>query len=130
MSAEYSASVVEIGDRIAALSPSKAGDLLTYLKETYNIEPFGAPPIQEQPKEKQVEKAPEQTEFTLVLESYDQAKKISLVKSYREATGVGLKDAMAAINACPATVKENMPKAEAEKLKALLEDCGGTVTMK
>lgn len=125
---EWSREVVEIGDQIFSLTPVKANELLTYLKEVYNIEPINVP--QPKKEEKQVEKVIEQTEFTVVLESFDQSKKIPLVKSYREITGLNIKDAMAAINACPTKVKENIPKLEAEKIKSSLEEYGGKVVLK
>lgn len=135
MSAEYSADVVELGDQIVALSPSKAGDLLVYLKETYNIEPFGSfpsqQPTQEQPKE---EVKQEQAEFAVLITGYDQNNKVGLVKTYREISGKGLKESMDAIVATatgtPLTVKEGLPKEEALKLKAQLEAASAKVELK
>jgi large subunit ribosomal protein L7/L12 len=76
------------------------------------------------------EKPPEQTEFTVILEAFDAAQKIPLVKVFREITGLGLKEAMAGINAVPFTVKEGVSKDEAAKIKAKLEEAGGKVTVK
>jgi len=134
MGAEYSAGVVELGDQIAALSPSKAGDLVAYLKETYNIEPAFGPPQLQQEEKKQEIKPPEQTEFSVVLVGFDQNNKVGLVKTYREISGKGLKESMDMIVGTSAgpglLVKEGLPKAEAEKMKATLEAQGGKVELK
>jgi large subunit ribosomal protein L7/L12 len=133
MSATYAAEVVEIGDQISALSPSKAGDLLAYLKETYNIEPaFGPPQLEKQP-EKQPEKPQEQTEWSVILTGYDTNNKVGLVKTYRELSGKGLKESMDAIVATattPLIIKDGISKTEAEKLKATLEAASGKVEIK
>lgn len=129
---EYSAEVVAIGDQIAALSPSKAGDLLAYMKETYNIEPAFGPPTQGPPPPPKEEKQPEKTEFSVVLTGYDDTKRIGLTKTYREVSGRGLKESMEAIVASATTaliVKAGIPKDEADKLKALLESQGGKVEL-
>lgn len=134
MSVTYAAEVMEIGDQISALSPSKAGELLDYLKETYNIEPaFGSPQFQPPPDKKPEEK-PEQSEFSVILTGYDTNNKVGLVKTYREISGKGLKESMDMIVGTTSgpglLVKEGLSKAEAEKLKATLETNGGKVEIK
>ena len=57
-------------------------------------------------------------------------KKINVIKVVREATGLGLKEAKALVDGAPAPVKENIAKADAEALKAKLEEAGATVEMK
>ena len=66
--------------------------------------------------------AEEKTEFTVVLSAVGD-KKINVIKAVREATGLGLKEA-------PAPVKENVSKADADALKAKLEEAGATVELK
>lgn len=56
--------------------------------------------------------------------------KIQLIKAVREATGLGLKEAKDIVDAAPKVVKENLPKADAEELKAKLEAAGGVVELK
>lgn len=134
MSATYAAEVVEIGDQISALSPSKAGELLAYLKETYNIEPAFGPPQSRPEKEpdKQVEQV--QTEWSVILTGYNPNNKVGLVKTYREISGKGLKESMDMIVGTASgpglLVKEGISKAEAEKLKAQLEAASGKVELK
>ena len=73
--------------------------------------------------------AEEKSEFTVVLASAGD-KKINVIKAVREATGLGLKEAKALVDGAPAAVKENVAKAEADELKAKLEEAGATVELK
>ena len=73
--------------------------------------------------------AEEKTDFDVVLKDAGAAK-LKVVKAVREATGLGLKEAKDLVDGAPATVKEAMPKEEAEKLKAALEEAGATVELK
>ncbi len=58
------------------------------------------------------------------------AQKIAVIKAVRELTQVGLKDAKDLVDKAPAIVKENVPKADAEEMKAKLEAAGAKVTLK
>jgi len=71
----------------------------------------------------------EKTEFDVVLASVGQ-EKIKVIKAVREATGLGLKEAKALVDGAPAPVKEKISKADAEALKAKLEEVGATVEIK
>ena len=73
--------------------------------------------------------AEEKSEFTVMLTSAGD-KKINVIKAVREATGLGLKEAKELVDGAPAAVKENVAKAEAEDLKAKLEEAGATVELK
>ncbi|MFQ3789876.1 50S ribosomal protein L7/L12 [Halomonas sp. A29] len=73
--------------------------------------------------------AEEQTEFDLVLTSAGD-KKVNVIKAVREITGLGLKEAKAAVDGAPATIKEAMPKEEAEAAKKKLEEAGASVELK
>ena len=72
----------------------------------------------------------EKTEFDVVLESFDAAAKIKVLKVVRNATGLGLGDAKALVESAPKTVKEGIAKEEAETLKKEIEEAGGKVTLK
>ncbi len=76
------------------------------------------------------EAAEEKTEFDVVLESFDASAKIKVLKAVREATGLGLGDAKAMVEAAPKTIKEGIGKDEAESLKKAIEEVGGKVTLK
>ena len=75
-------------------------------------------------------KKEEQTEFAIILTGFDAAKKINVIKVVREITGLGLKEAKDLVEGHPKTVKENLPKADAEKIKKQLEDGGAKVDLK
>jgi large subunit ribosomal protein L7/L12 len=76
------------------------------------------------------EAAEEKTEFDVVLEGFDAAAKIKVLKAVREATGLGLGEAKALVEAAPKAVKEGVSKDEAETLKKAIEEAGGKVTVK
>jgi large subunit ribosomal protein L7/L12 len=132
----WSADIKDIGDKIAALTITKAVELRDYLKEVYKIEPAGggvvmaAGPVggggaaAEKPKEEV------KTEFTVQLDGFDAAKKINVIKVVREITGLGLKEAKDLVEGSPKPVKENISKDEAEALKKKLEDGGAKVSLK
>jgi len=73
--------------------------------------------------------AEEKTEFTVVLKEAG-AQKINVIKVVRAATGLGLKEAKDLVDGAPKSVKEGIPKDEAEKLKKELEEAGGKVELK
>jgi len=72
--------------------------------------------------------AEEKTEFNVILKDAG-ASKLGVVKVVKNATGLGLKEAKDLVDGAPSTVKEAMPKEEAEKLKAELEEAGATVEL-
>lgn len=73
--------------------------------------------------------AEEQTEFEVVLTAVG-GNKVSVIKAVRGATGLGLKEAKAIVDAAPSSLKEGIDKAEAEALKAQLEEAGASVELK
>ena len=70
-----------------------------------------------------------QTEFTVNLKSAG-AQKIAVIKVVRELTGLGLKEAKELVDGAPSTLKEGMPKADAEALKKTLEEAGAEIELK
>ena len=72
--------------------------------------------------------AEEKTEFNVVLKEAG-ANKIQVIKVVRDATGLGLKEAKDLVDGAPKTLKENVAKAEAEELKAKLEEVGAVVEL-
>ncbi|MCI0717069.1 MAG: 50S ribosomal protein L7/L12 [Chlorobi bacterium] len=71
----------------------------------------------------------EKTEFSVVLTDAG-AQKINVIKAVKTATGLGLTEAKALVESAPKPVKEGLPKADAEKLKAELEAAGAKVELK
>ena len=74
------------------------------------------------------EAAEEKTEFDVILEGFDASAKIKVLKAVREATGLGLGDAKALVEAAPKAVKEGVSKEDAEAAKKAIEEAGGKVT--
>ena len=74
-------------------------------------------------------KAEEKDEFAIVLVSAG-ANKINVIKEVRAITGLGLKEAKELVDSAPKTVKENIPKEEAEAIKKKLETAGATIELK
>jgi large subunit ribosomal protein L7/L12 len=131
----FAPEIVELGDRIAGLKITEAVQLKNYLKEKYQIEPAAGGVIMAggggggggaAPAEKPAEK----TEFTVSLDGFDAAKKITIIKVVREITNLGLKEAKDLVEGAPKPVKENIPKDEAEAIKKKLEDAGAKVSLK
>jgi len=73
--------------------------------------------------------AEEKTEFTVVLAEAG-GNKVGVIKAVREITGLGLKEAKDLVDGAPKTIKESVPKAEAEELKKKLEAAGAKVELK
>ncbi|MFM1889847.1 MAG: ribosomal protein, partial [Planctomycetota bacterium] len=120
----FSATITELGDKIAALSLKDAVDLTDYMKEQYGIEPAAGGAVMMAGPAAGAggggEAAAEQTEFDVILESAGD-KKIGVIKVVREATGLGLKEAKDLVDGAPKPVKEKVSKEDADKLKAALE---------
>jgi len=75
------------------------------------------------------EAAEEKTEFTVILKEAGAAK-INVIKTVREITGLGLKEAKDLVDGAPKPVKENIGKDEAQAIKKKLEDAGATTELK
>ena len=75
------------------------------------------------------EAAEEKTDFDVILTSAGQAK-ISVIKAVRAITSLGLKEAKELVDAAPKAIKENVPQAEADEIKKVLEEAGATVELK
>ena len=75
------------------------------------------------------EAAPEKTNFTVELTDAG-PQKIAVIKAVKEIAGLGLKEAKELVEKAPAPIKENVPKADAEEMKAKIEEAGGKVELK
>ena len=132
MSREWAPEIKDIGDKIAALIVSKAVELGDYLEEVHKIKPAaggggGGGPA---PVAPEVVKKEEPTEFRVVLEGFDPAKKINVIKVVREITGLGLKEAKDAVEGAPKVIKEGLSKDDAAKIEKQLTDGGGKASTK
>ncbi|MBY0113097.1 MAG: 50S ribosomal protein L7/L12 [Phycisphaerales bacterium] len=131
MSDTLSAAVKELGDKLAGLSLKDAVELGKYLKDTYGIEAAagGAVMMAAGGGGAAAPKAEEKDSFDVVLKGVDAAKKIQVIKVVREATGLGLAEAKAFVDAPGKAVKTGLSKDEAEKLKKTLTEAGATIEL-
>ncbi len=124
----------EILESLKTLSLLEASELVKQIEEAFGVSaaasagvvmaaPGAAAGGSEAPAE-------EKTEFDVVLESFDASAKIKVLKEVRNATGLGLGDAKAMVEAAPKTIKEGASKEDAEALKKAIEAVGGKVTLK
>ena len=130
--AEYSADTTKMGDTIAEMTLKQAKELSDYLKDVHGIEPAaggGAVMMAAPGGEGGAEAAVEQTEFDVVLTGFGD-KKLNVVKVVKNLTGASLMEAKKMVEGVPATLKEGISKEDAEKVKAELEEAGGSVELK
>jgi large subunit ribosomal protein L7/L12 len=128
---EVSAEIKGLAESIVGLSLKDAVDLADYLKAEYGIEPAagGAVMMPGPAAGGDGEAAEEKTEFDVVLKSAGD-QKIKVIKAVREATGLGLKEAKELVDGAPSTLKEGLPKEEAEKLAESIKEVGGECELK
>ena len=124
------ADIKKFAEELVNLSVKDVQELAKVLKEEYGIEPAAAAVAVAAPAAGAgAAAAAEQTEFDVILKSAGQAK-LQIVKVVKELTGLGLKEAKELVDGAPKAVKEKVSKAEAEDLKAKLEEAGGEVEVK
>lgn len=124
------ADVKEIAEQLVNLTIKEANELAKVLEEEYDIKPAAAAVAVAGPAGGgEGEAAEEKTEFDVVLKSAG-PKKIAVIKEVRGITGLGLKEAKELVDGAPNTIKEGVAKAEAEDLKAKLEEAGAEVELK
>ena len=124
------ADIKAIGDQLVELSVKEVSELASYLKETYGIEPAAAAVAVAGPAAGAGgAAAAEKTNFDVVLKAAG-ANKLQIVKLVKELTGLGLKEAKDMVDGAPKTIKEGLPKDEAENLKKQLVEAGAEVELK
>ncbi|MCO6448056.1 MAG: 50S ribosomal protein L7/L12 [Ignavibacterium sp.] len=122
--------VAQALELIKGMSLLEASELKKALEEAFGVT-AAAPVVMAGPAAGGATAAPveEQTEFDVILQSAGD-KKINVIKVVRVHTGLGLKEAKDLVDGAPKTVKEQVSKDEAEKIKKELEEAGATVTLK
>ena len=123
------ADIKQLGDALVNMTVKEVSELAGYLKEEYGIEPAAAVAAAGPAAAGGGSAAEEQTEFDVILKAAGGAK-LAVVKLVKEMTGLGLKEAKAAVDAAPNALKEGVSKDEAEALKAQLEEAGAEVEIK
>lgn len=124
------ADIKKFAEELVNLSVKDVQELAKVLKEEYGIEPAAAAVAVAGPAAAAGAAAEaEQTQFDVILKSAGQAK-LQIVKVVKEITGLGLKEAKDLVDGAPKAIKEKVSKAEAEAVKAQLEEAGGEVEVK
>ncbi|MFZ1830777.1 MAG: 50S ribosomal protein L7/L12 [Candidatus Competibacteraceae bacterium] len=117
----------DILDAIAGMTVMEIVELISAMEEKFGVTAAvavaaAAPAAAAAPVE-------EKTEFDVVMTSFGE-KKVEVIKVVRALTGLGLKEAKDAVEGVPSTIKEGIPKAEAEDVKKKLEEAGAKVEIK
>ncbi len=118
----------EIIEALKEMSLLEASELVKDIEKTFGVSAAAPVAVAAAPAAGG-EAAAEKTDFDVVLEGFGD-NKIAVIKVVREITGLGLKEAKAAVEAAPNTLKEGVKKEEAEEIKAKLEEAGAAVTLK
>jgi len=125
----WNGDIKALGDKIVALTLLQAKELGDYLKEEHGLEAASGGMMMAAAPAGGGAAAEEPTEFNVILKETG-SNKIAVIKEVRAATGLGLKEAKDLVDGAPKTVKEALPKADAEELKKKLEAAGAKVEIK
>ncbi len=120
----------EILDTISKMSVMEVVELISDMEKKFNV--TAAAPVAAAAAGGGAAAAPAaeaQTEFTVTMTEFG-ANKVGVIKVIREITGLGLKEAKDLVEGAPSTVKESIPKADAETIKKKLEDAGAKAAIK
>ena len=116
-------------EQLVNLSVKEVNELAQILKDEYGIEPAAAAVAVAAGPAAGAAAEEEKSAFDVVLKSAG-ASKLQVVKAVKEACGLGLKEAKELVDGAPSTLKEGMPKADAEALKKTLEEAGAEIELK
>lgn len=125
------ADLKKFAEQLVGLTVLEVNELSTILKEEYGIEPAAAAVAVAAPAAGGAEAGEAEvtkSEFDVVLKDAG-AQKVAVIKAVKDATGLGLGEAKAIVDAAPKTVKEKVAKEEAEAMKKALEEAGATVEL-
>lgn len=122
--------VEEILEKLKTLSLLEAAELVKGIEETFGVSAAASAGVVVAGPAAAAEEKEEQTEFDVILEEVPKDKKIAILKVVRSITGLGLKEAKAMVEETPKTIKEGVPKDDAEDTKKKLEEAGAKVAVK
>ena len=120
---------VHISEAIESMTVLELSELVKALVENLGVSAAAPVAVAAAPAAGGAAAAEEKTEFDVILTAAG-AGKINVIKVVREVTGLGLKEAKAIVDEAPKAVKEKISKADAEALKAKLEEAGASVEIK
>ncbi len=113
-------------EQLVNLTVKEVNELANILKTEYGIEPAAAAVAMAAPSAAAAPVAEEKTSFNVVLKNAGPSK-LNVVKTVKDLTGLGLKEAKELVDGAPKNVKEGVSKAEAESLAAKLKEAGAEV---
>ena len=119
----------EIIEALKGMTLLEASELVKDIEETFGVSAAAPVAVAAVGAAGPAEEEEEKTEFDVVLEGFGD-NKIAVIKVVREITGLGLKEAKAAVEAAPNTIQEGIAKDKAEEIKAKIEEAGGAATIK
>lgn len=120
----------ELIDALSNLKVLEVVDLVKALEDKWGVSAAAAVAVAAAPGAAAAAPvAEEKTEFNVTMTSFG-ANKVGVIKVIREITGLGLKEAKDLVEGVPSSVKEGVPKAEAETIKKKLEDAGAAAEIK
>lgn len=120
--------VTAIVEELKVLTVLELSELVSAVEEEFGVSAAAAVAVAA-PADGGAAAAEEKTEFDVVLAEVG-GNKIQVIKAVREATGLGLKEAKEIVDGAPSTIKEAVPTADAEALKAKLEEAGAKIELK
>ncbi len=123
------ANLEEIFSQINELKPLEIAELIKRMEDDWGVSAAPAAVAVAGPGGDGSAAAEEKTEFDVILTAIGE-KKIQVIKEVRAITGLGLKEAKDLVEGVPSTVREGVPKDEAEKVKEKIEAAGGQIEMK
>ena len=121
------ADIAKFVEEIKGLTVMELADLVKAIEEEFGVS--AAAPVLVAGPAAGADAAEEKSEFDVVLAEAG-ASKMGVIKLVKEITGLGLKEAKELVDNAPKTVKEGLSKAEAEEMKAKLEEAGAKVELK
>ena len=127
-----SATTDNILEQLKTLSLLEASELVKQIEEAFGVSAAASAGVMMAAPAAggAAEAVEEKTEFDVILDGFEDSAKIKVLKAVREATGLGLGEAKALVEAAPKAVKEGISKADAETLKKAIEEAGGKVSIK
>lgn len=121
--------VTAIVEELKALTVLELSELVSAVEEEFGVSAAAAVAVAAPAADGGAAEAEAKTDFDVVLAEVG-ANKIQVIKAVREATGLGLKEAKEIVDSAPSTIKEAVPTADAEALKAKLEEAGAKIELK
>ena len=126
-----SATTDQILESLKTLSLLEASELVKQIEEAFGVSAAASAGVMmAAAPAAAAEAVEEKTEFDVILDGFEDTAKIKVLKAVREATGLGLGEAKALVEAAPKAINEGIPKGEAEYIKKAVEEVCGKVSIK